>query len=413
MVRRTYKWILLLAIFELLIMSIFNKVLSQGYENSTVISKSGISEEKKENHQLNLQSSTFQNCYSRTSVSNADISGGLIGKVTGSAIIQNTFASGLINSGGEDVGGLIGSSESIVSVQSSYWDTDRTEQVQSAGGSPREREYMIFPYSSNTYAGWDFNTIWQSDNTAVNDGYPYLKNRVPKTYSLQLISDNQDRGSISGAGIFAQYTKVRVNAIPKEDNMFTYWSDESGNFVSDESDFIYSMTGNSSILKAHFERAKYQLSVNINPAEGGIVSGLGEFNSGTEIQLMAISNQGYSFINWTDGDGTVLSASNPYSFIMPSRNIIIIANFRDITSAQESYLHNIRIYPNPFNGYLHFENGNEITQVTIFTITGVPVLNLHSSSGIHSIDCNNIAPGIYLVQVFTKSGNKLIKAVKN
>jgi len=54
----------------------------------------------------------------------------------------------------------------------------------------------------------------------------------------------------------------------------------------------------------------YTLTLVANPAEGGTVSGGGEYNFGDEIQVEAVANTGWEFVNWTDADGVVSEAAN-------------------------------------------------------------------------------------------------------
>lgn len=46
---------------------------------------------------------------------------------------------------------------------------------------------------------------------------------------------------------------------------------------------------------------EYTVSVSVNPAEGGSVSGGGTFDYGTKVTLTATPNSGYMFVRWNDG----------------------------------------------------------------------------------------------------------------
>lgn len=46
---------------------------------------------------------------------------------------------------------------------------------------------------------------------------------------------------------------------------------------------------------------EYTVSVSVNPAEGGSVSGGGTFDYGTKVTLTATPNSGYMFVKWSDG----------------------------------------------------------------------------------------------------------------
>jgi hypothetical protein len=69
----------------------------------------------------------------------------------------------------------------------------------------------------------------------------------------------------------------------------------------------------------------YSVTCTSNPVSGGTTTGSGTYISGTQVTINAISNQGYNFLNWTEGEN-ILSTNPTYSFILTSDRIII-ANF--------------------------------------------------------------------------------------
>ena len=62
-----------------------------------------------------------------------------------------------------------------------------------------------------------------------------------------------------------------------------------------------------------------------NPAEGGIVTGIGSFEVGDTCTLIAMPNEGFVFSNWTE-NGNVVSTETTYSFIVDG-NRALVANF--------------------------------------------------------------------------------------
>ena len=57
------------------------------------------------------------------------------------------------------------------------------------------------------------------------------------------------------------------------------------------------------------------VTVNIDPIDGGLVTGTGIYLVGTNVQLDAIPNNGYNFLNWTNS-GLIVSTDSNYSFIV-------------------------------------------------------------------------------------------------
>ena len=62
-----------------------------------------------------------------------------------------------------------------------------------------------------------------------------------------------------------------------------------------------------------------------NPNEGGTVSGAGRYHHGVMITLTATSNEGFTFLNWTE-NGEEVSTENSYSFTVTG-NRDLVANF--------------------------------------------------------------------------------------
>lgn len=73
---------------------------------------------------------------------------------------------------------------------------------------------------------------------------------------------------------------------------------------------------------------EYTISVSANPEEGGTVSGGGTVNHGDTVTVTATANDGYVFVNWTEGE-TVVSTDASYEFTaMGDRTLV--ANFAQI-----------------------------------------------------------------------------------
>jgi len=69
----------------------------------------------------------------------------------------------------------------------------------------------------------------------------------------------------------------------------------------------------------------YQVTTSANPVNGGTTSGGGTFSSGQQATVIANSNTGYAFTNWTE-NGSVVSTNSSYTFtVIASRTLV--ANF--------------------------------------------------------------------------------------
>lgn len=111
--------------------------------------------------------------YARGAVSGPAIVGGFIGFSTGGTSITNAYATGLITSPGQ-FAGFLGAGEEGTVVQYSFWDTDSTGTTQGTDGVGKTTAEMQDITTYTTALGdnaWDFNTVWGFDPS----GYPCLQ----------------------------------------------------------------------------------------------------------------------------------------------------------------------------------------------------------------------------------------------
>jgi hypothetical protein len=71
----------------------------------------------------------------------------------------------------------------------------------------------------------------------------------------------------------------------------------------------------------------FTLTLNAVPDEGGEVSGAGDYEVGEMVEVNAIANEGWGFLNWTNTLGMIVSTDELYSFIMPDDDLTLNANF--------------------------------------------------------------------------------------
>ena len=91
----------------------------------------------------------------------------------------------------------------------------------------------------------------------------------------------------------------------------------------------------------NIQESSYEISVEVNPSEGGLVTGAGTYCSESNCIVTATANNGYTFTNWTE-NGTVVSTNSSYSFAVTS-NRTLVANF-----SLNNY--NISVVANPTTG---------------------------------------------------------------
>jgi hypothetical protein len=81
-----------------------------------------------------------------------------------------------------------------------------------------------------------------------------------------------------------------------------------------------------------------------------------------------------------------------------------------INSIDNSILHSqVKLYPNPSSGIVYVDSEISLEEIKIFTTTGKEVL---SSLNTNKLDITHLPPGMYLVELSTPEGEKLIKKVQ-
>ena len=71
---------------------------------------------------------------------------------------------------------------------------------------------------------------------------------------------------------------------------------------------------------------QHTITTSANPPDGGTVTGAGNYNHGTQVNLTATPNNGYEFVDWTD-NGVQVSTNASYSFTATTDRALV-ANFR-------------------------------------------------------------------------------------
>lgn len=146
-----------------------------GFAGFAAFSAKGISEsyatgdvsgDKRVGGLVGTSQSSIKNSYATGFIDGDEDVGGLIG-FNFFGEVSHSYSTGLVQ-GSEKVGGLIGS-VSGGEVSTSFWDTETSTQLSSAGGEGKTTSEMQM---QATYegAGWDFTNIWDIEE---GTGYPF------------------------------------------------------------------------------------------------------------------------------------------------------------------------------------------------------------------------------------------------
>lgn len=212
-----------------------------------------------------------------------------------------------------------------------------------------------------TFTGWEldgevistsssFNYTMPAKNVKLIAHYRYSPSNPaePTEPNLPVYSTLTLACSPSGAGSFNinsgnRYevgTSVSLRAYNNSNYVFKNWT-ENGEIISTAASFNYVMKTGNPKLVANFTyspsnpaepsepQVYHKLYLKSNPSGGGyfnIDSGNG-YQEGASVYLRAYNNQWYSFVNWTDESGVVVSTSSSFYYNMPGENKTLTANY--------------------------------------------------------------------------------------
>jgi PKD repeat protein len=162
-------------------------------------------------------------------------------------------------------------------------------------------------------------------------------------YSTLTISANPTDGgycNIASGNKYEVGSTVTLTARAYSNFVFTSWTAD-GEVVSTSSTFKYVVTQGDHNIVANFTyapnspdepsepRLKHTLTLNTNPIGGGyfnIASG-NQYEEGSTVSIYAYAYQYYTFKNWTTADGTAISSDYRLSYVMPTTDVTLTANY--------------------------------------------------------------------------------------
>lgn len=213
-------------------------------------------------------------------------------------------------------------------------------------------------------------------------------------------------GTITGLGAYQEGDVCNITVTINEGYHFIALK-ENGEIVSEESDYSFIVNSDRHFV-AEFKLQEFNVSLSANPEEGGYVSGGGTYQYGTTVYAIANPNKDYTFLNWTNEEGEIVSTSPQYIFEVKN-DINLIANFIYVDNILESNYTNFSIYPNPASDFIIVENDNSYQyDMTIYDMTGKVVLKKQIDSIKNKINIGELPDGTYIISFNNKTYYKLI-----
>jgi uncharacterized protein (TIGR02145 family) len=150
--------------------------------------------------------------------------------------------------------------------------------------------------------------------------------KTPPMYNLNLDVTPAGAGTVTGAGQYQAGQQVNITAAANLGWAFDNWTDDDG-IVSEAPNFTYTMPASEVTLTANFvTTTTHNLNLDVNPAGAGTVTGAGLYNSGQQVNISALANTGWVFVNWTDNDD-IVSELAVFTYTIPAADVTLTANF--------------------------------------------------------------------------------------
>ena len=124
-------------------------------------------------------------------------------------------------------------------------------------------------------------------------------------YTVTVVSDHPDWGSVTGGGTFHYGDTIQIAATPNLGYEFISWND--GNTLNPREIIVTEDI----TFTAHFEIQQCIIDTKVVPEGAGLIDGGGTYDYGTTVDLTVYNNTGYVFDTWDDGN-----TDNPRTIIV-------------------------------------------------------------------------------------------------
>ena len=220
------------------------------------------------------------------------------------------------------------------------------------------------------------------------------------TFTITTSANPTIGGNITGDGVFDEDQTANLVATTNTGYDFIDWT-ENGTSVSTDANYSFVVTGDRTLV-ANFSAitpTTFTITTSANPTIGGNITGDGVFDEAQTANLVATTNTGYDFIDWTE-NGTSVSTDANYSFVVTGDRTLV-ANFDIIDDVNNITKADISVYPNPSTGIFNIKGlDNTDYHIAVANATGQIILSTNSSK----LDLSGYSKGFYFAKITTTTG---------
>ena len=157
-------------------------------------------------------------------------------------------------------------------------------------------------------------------------------------------------------------------------------------------------TGYHNLIMRH-EIPQRALELASSPVGAGVLSGSGNYHIGQEAFVDIAFPDEYTFIEWRDADGNVVSTEPAFSFAMPSTDVFLTAHLESSVDIPEINAGILQVYPNPAGDFFIIQASKPIISVSLYDLWGTRVLVQLADGKSHMVKSNTLGSGSYLLKV--------------
>ena len=267
------------------------------------------------------------------------------------------------------------------------------------------------PGNGYTFLRWTENG--NSVSTNANYTFTVTGNRTLvaqfqlQNYTITATADPTIGGTVNGGGNFNYGQSCTLTATPAEGYDFINWT-KNGQQVSTDATYTFAVTESAAYV-AHFERQTFNIKVNVNPADGGEVTGEGSYSYGEQVVLTVTPYENYAFVYWTE-NGLVVCQEPICTFTVTASHTLTVHLINTEGVGEQS--NTLLIYPNPVRDRLTVEAAEAIGSVEIYNFLGALVYSQKECTNKVEINTADMPAGLYFIRMTTDGVVKTRRFVK-
>jgi len=216
-----------------------------------------------------------------------------------------------------------------------------------------------------TFIGWydneDFTgepvTRLHKGSTGNKSFHARWQQLTQESFMVTLIAGH-DGALLTGEGTYTQNASVTITATGGEGYVFSGWFD-GGAKISDNAEYTFTMPAKNVNYEAKWEKSKFSVSLTTYIKEITLTGG-GEYEWGTTINVSIEENEKFTFIKWIDEQGVVVSENASFDYVVPKKHITLFAVFEETVYPRELRLTNDNTDAGTVTGGGEYYAGEEV-----------------------------------------------------